>query len=36
MELHLDIRKRLLDQQRLNREKQERERARSAGKELGR
>jgi len=36
MELHLDIRKRLLDQQRLNRKAQERERARSAGKDLGR
>jgi type IV secretory pathway VirD2 relaxase len=36
MELHLDIRKRLLDQQRLQRETQERLRARSAGKGLER
>lgn len=36
MELHLDIRKRVLDQQRLQREVQERSRARSAGKGLER
>lgn len=36
MELHLDIRKRLLEQQRLQREAQERTRARSAGKGLER
>ena len=36
MELHLDIRKRVLDQQRLQREAQERSRARSAGKGLER
>lgn len=36
MELHLDIRKRLLEQQRLQREVQERSRARSAGKGLER
>ncbi len=36
MELHLDIRKRLLEQQRLQREAQERSRARSAGKGLER
>ena len=36
MELHVDIRKRLLEQQRLHREAHERARARSAGRELGR
>ncbi|MFN3912207.1 MAG: conjugal transfer protein, partial [Hyphomonas sp.] len=36
MELHLDTRKRLLEQQRLQREAQERTRARSAGKGLER
>ena len=36
MELHLDVRKRLLEQQRLQREAQERSRARSPGKGLGR
>jgi type IV secretory pathway VirD2 relaxase len=36
MELHLDIRKRLLEQQRFQREAQERSRARSAGKGLER
>lgn len=36
MELHLDIRKRVLDQQRLQREAQERSRARSTGKGLER
>ena len=36
MELHLDIRKRLLEQQRLHREAQERAPGKSAGKELGR
>ncbi len=36
MELHLDIRKRVLDQQRLQREVQERSRARSAGRGLER
>jgi type IV secretory pathway VirD2 relaxase len=36
MELHLDIRKRLLEQQRFQREAQERTRARSAGKGLER
>ena len=36
MELHLDIRKRLLEQQRLQREAQERTRVRSAGKGLER